>query len=390
MERPASSRNKKGSGTNEANPAQVLEQIKQQQFHPVYLFFGPERYLLDELAAALKAALFDEVNAEFDYDLLDGETSSLSAVLNLANTPPWVAERRLVLVKNVPWFRGNKKSKADNEETDTASLSPSLEPAETRASTAKRKAAEGKDSSEEEAFLNYLKEPNPTTVLVMLTTGEVDRRRKLFRTLVSTGTAVECRELNDRERRPWLDRQARAMGLTLESAALDYLITFGGKSLYGLINELEKLRLFLGEGQTRVSLAVVQELCSRSVEDRIFDIMQAFTEKNAPLALSRIRELIEAGVQPQRIFYLLVRHYRIMLRARSLLDQAYSDQELASRLQVDSRLVYKYMREARGFSEAELAQGLKQMLEIDVSIKTSEGSPGMWLELLVAKAMNRG
>ena len=157
MERPASSRNKKGSGTNEANPAQVLEQIKQQQFHPVYLFFGPERYLLDELAAALKAALFDEVNAEFDYDLLDGETSSLSAVLNLANTPPWVAERRLVLVKNVPWFRGNKKSKADNEETDTASLSPSLEPAETRASTAKRKAAEGKDSSEEEAFLNYLK-----------------------------------------------------------------------------------------------------------------------------------------------------------------------------------------------------------------------------------------
>ena len=390
MERPASSRNKKGSGTNEANPAQVLEQIKQQQFHPVYLFFGPERYLLDELAAALKAALFDEVNAEFDYDLLDGETSSLSAVLNLANTPPWVAERRLVLVKNVPWFRGNKKSKADNEETDTASLSPSLEPAETRASTAKRKAAEGKDSSEEEAFLNYLKEPNPTTVLVMLTAGEVDRRRKLFRTLVSNGTAVECRELNDRERRPWLDRQARAMGLTLESAALDYLITFGGKSLYGLINELEKLRLFLGEGQTRVSLAVVQELCSRSVEDRIFDIMQAFTEKNAPLALSRIRELIEAGVQPQRIFYLLVRHYRIMLRARSLLDQAYSDQELASRLQVDSRLVYKYMREARGFSEAELAQGLKQMLEIDVSIKTSEGSPGMWLELLVAKAMNRG
>ena len=390
MERPASSRNKKSSGTNEANSAQVLEQIKRRQFRPVYLFFGPERYLLDELAAALKVALADEVNAGFDYDLLDGETSSLSAVLNLANTPPWLAERRLVLVKNAPWFRGNKKSKADNEETDSASPSTSVEPAETGASTAKRKAAEGKDSSEEEAFLNYLKEPNPTTVLVMLTTREVDRRRKLFRTLASTGTAVECRELNDRERRPWLSRQARVMGLTLESAALDYLITFGGKSLYGLINELEKLRLFLGEGQTRVSLAVVQELCSRSVEDRIFDIMQAFTEKNAPLALSRIRELIEAGVQPQRIFYLLVRHYRIMLRARSLLDQAYSDQELASRLQVDSRLVYKYMRESRGFSEAELTQGLKQMLEIDVALKTSEGSPGMWLELLVAKAMNRG
>ena len=389
MERPASSRNKKSSGTNEANSAQVLEQIKRRQFRPVYLFFGPERYLLDELAAALKVALADEVNAGFDYDLLDGETSSLSAVLNLANTPPWLAERRLVLVKNAPWFRGNKKSKADNEETDSASPSTFVEPAGTGAST-KRKAAEGKDSGEEAAFLNYLKEPNPTTVLVMLTAGEVDRRRKLFRTLVSNGTAVECRELNDRERRPWLSRQARVMGLTLESAALDYLITFGGKSLYGLINELEKLRLFLGEGQTRVSLAVVQELCSRSVEDRIFDIMQAFTEKNAPLALSRIRELIEAGTQPQRIFFLLVRHYRIMLRARSLLDQAYSDQELASRLQVDYRLVYKYMREARGFSEAELTQGLKQMLEIDVSIKTSEGSPGMWLELLVAKAMNRG
>jgi DNA polymerase III delta subunit len=130
MERPASSRNKKSSGTNEANSAQVLEQIKRRQFRPVYLFFGPERYLLDELAAALKVALADEVNAGFDYDLLDGETSSLSAVLNLANTPPWLAERRLVLVKNAPWFRGNKKSKADNEETDSASPSTFVEPAE--------------------------------------------------------------------------------------------------------------------------------------------------------------------------------------------------------------------------------------------------------------------
>jgi DNA polymerase-3 subunit delta len=286
----------------------------------------------------------------------------------------------LVLVKNVPWFKGAKKGKAaGSKETDLA-----VEALEKDILLDESEDHDNPTSPAEE-LLQYLKNPNPSTVLVLLAPGEVDRRRKLYRTLASLGIAVECREMNDRERRSWLIGKARAIGLDFEPAALDYLINFGGKSLWGLANELEKLSLFLDIGGSRVTLETMQVLCPRNLEERIFDIMQAVTEKNPALALSRIRELTRAGIQPQRIFYLLVRHYRIMLRAKGLTGQAYTDQELANHLQVDYRIAAKYLRESRGLSEINLVKGLKWMLEIDVEFKTGRNHPETALEVLIAQ-----
>ncbi|NLK51502.1 MAG: DNA polymerase III subunit delta [Syntrophomonadaceae bacterium] len=351
----------------------VLEEINRQQFRPVYLFFGSERYLIDELVRALQMKLVGPDSSGFDFNLLDGERTTLSSLLTYVHTPPWYQQKRLVIVKNAPWFRGDRKSKGTE-----------IKRAEETGEQPKLNAYEN-EASDLASFIQYLKNPLAETVLVLLAAGEVDRRRKLFRTLTSNGVAVECSELKEKQRRDWLKQKAHAMGLSLEGAALDYLIRFGGKSLYGLANELEKISLFREAGSNQISLALVQMLCTRQVEDRIFDIMDAVTEKKALLVLSRIRELLQSGVPPQRIFYLLVRHYRILLRARALMGQGYTNQELAKKLQIKQPwLVPKYLKQARGYSDTELIVGLKRMLEIDVALKTSEGSPDMWLEVLVA------
>lgn len=381
MVRPTSNRSKKSSGpiNNELSSLQLLQEIEQRQFRAAYLFYGSERYLIDEMVSALRKALVDQEASGFDYDLLDGENSTPSIVVNCANTPPWLLERRLVLVKNVPWFRGIKKTKA----TRGGVPDPLTETTEIDEQTGE---TENEDTAlSPDLLLEYLKKPNPSTVVVMLAHDEVDRRRKLFRTLTANGIAIECREMNDRERRIWMKRKASAMGLDIEPAALDYLIAFGGKSLYGLANELEKLSLFFNQEQARVSVETVQVLCPRNVEERIFDIMQAVTEKQTGLALSRIRELTRSGIQPQRIFYLLVRHFRIMLKAKGLIGQSYTDQELASLLQVDYRIASKYLREARELSEIKLVKGLKWMLEMDVALKTGQGNPEIGLEVLIAQ-----
>ena len=337
---------------------------------------------MEDLVLALREALVKPEAAGFDYDLLDGGSVTPASVVNCANTPPWLLERRLVLVKNVPWFKDTKKGKA------AASVLGEAEPV----STTPEKVSPGEETAENEpaalsaeVFLNYLKKPNPSSVVVLLAPGEADRRRKLFKQVAAAGIALECREMNDRDRRVWLKQKGSGMGLDLEPAALDYLIAFGGKSLHGLENELTKLSLFLNQASVKVTLAAVQQLCPRNVEDRIFDIMQAVSEKRIALALSRIRELTQSGIQPQRIFYLLVRHLRRLLQAKAGTPSAYPGPELARNLQVEPWLAQKYWREAKTFSETNLAQALKRMLELDVALKTSLGDPEIWLEVLIAQ-----
>ncbi len=340
---------------------------------------------MEELVLALRGALVKPEAAGFDYDLLDGGNVTPASVVNCANTPPWLLERRLVLVKNVPWFKETKKGKtaaaAAGGEAEPASAMPEKDtPAE---ETAENEPA----SLAADVLINYLKKPNPSSVVLLLAPGEADRRRKLFKQVAATGIALECREMNDRDRRIWLKQKGSGMGLDLEPAALDYLIAFGGKSLHGLVNELTKLSLFLNQDQasTKVNLAVVQQLCPRNVEDRLFDIMQAVSEKRTDLALKRIRELTQSGIQPQRIFYLLVRHLRRLLQAKAGSPSAFPDSESTRSLPVDAWLAQKYWREAKNFSEINLVQALKWMLELDVAFKTSLGDPEIWLEVLIAQ-----
>lgn len=342
---------------------------------------------MEELVLALREALVKPEAAGFDYDLLDGGSVTPASVVNCADTPPWLLERRLVLVKNVPWFKETKKGK-------TAAVAADSGEGAVPASTMPEKGTPGEDAPENEpaslateVFLNYLKKPNPSSVVVLLAPGEADRRRKLFKQVAAAGIALECREMNERDRRVWLKQKCSGMGLELEPAALDYLIAFGGKSLHGLVNELTKLSLFLNQDKApvKVNLAVVQKLCPRNVEDRIFDIMQVVSEKRTDLALSRIGELTQSGIQPQRIFYLLVRHLRRLLQAKAGGPSAYPDPELSRHIQVEAWLAQKYWREAKNFSETNLAQALKWMLELDVAFKTSLGDPEIWLEVLIAQ-----
>ncbi|MDH7479776.1 MAG: DNA polymerase III subunit delta, partial [Syntrophomonadaceae bacterium] len=188
---------------------QVLREIEHGTLHPVYLLFGPETYYIDSITRTLKQRTVAPEFLDFDSETIEGDSASLESVLSRASSPPWFGERRLVVVKRAPWFRGAS--------------------------------GEGQSSLE-----SYLSAPLASTVLVFQAGNEVDRRKKAFQLVEKNGLVVECRELGERERREWIGRRARALGLRLEAEALQHLLLFGGKSLYGLEHELQKLNDYYG------------------------------------------------------------------------------------------------------------------------------------------------
>ena len=83
--------------------SQITDDIKSGQFRDVYLLYGEEAYLREYNRKALVSALSspsDTLNrASFSGDDLD-----VKQILSLAQTLPFMAEKRVITVKNSGFF----------------------------------------------------------------------------------------------------------------------------------------------------------------------------------------------------------------------------------------------------------------------------------------------
>jgi len=76
----------------------ILKQIKEQNFSQAYLLFGEERYLKNQYTQKLREALAgdDEMNTHF----YEGKDISVGEIIDLAETMPFLAPRRVIFLKN--------------------------------------------------------------------------------------------------------------------------------------------------------------------------------------------------------------------------------------------------------------------------------------------------
>lgn len=139
----------------------INEDIKTGNFKQIYLLYGEERYLKNQYTTRLRKALCqdgDEMNTHF----YQGKDFSLGQVIDLAETLPFLAERRVMFFKDTGLF------KAGGEE-----------------------------------LAEYLASPNDTTFFVF-TESEVDKRSKLYKTVQSKGYVAEFTVQDENSLKRWI------------------------------------------------------------------------------------------------------------------------------------------------------------------------------------------
>src|SRR5437764_1323710 len=92
------------------DPKQALKDIQSGNPSPVYLCFGPEKYRRNAFIQALTDALIEPEHKDFAVSKFDLNEVSLSAVLEDAETMPFMAGRKLVIASNALFFTGAKES----------------------------------------------------------------------------------------------------------------------------------------------------------------------------------------------------------------------------------------------------------------------------------------
>lgn len=326
----------------------LINSLERGQVAPVYLFYGDEEYLKEKAVEQFKEHLLPQA-ADFNLDILDGEEAELTTVVALAENLPFMAERRLVLVKNAPWFKGKVKSKSTATE-----------------------AGEEKSTGQESPLINYLSQPSPSTCLIFVTGDSVDKRKKLFKTVDAVGKAIEFKSLKAGEMTAWVSNRIKAGGKKIDAQAARALVEANGKlGLLNLANEVEKLITYVGKDK-EISLTEVQQVGVTNLEQNIFTVVDDAVNGYTSKAITGIKELLALKEQPVKILAMLARQFRLAFQVEALVRAGCPEREVAGKLGLQDFIVRKALAQARKSSGVKLEWALQRLAAMDADIKKGQ------------------
>jgi len=317
----------------------------------VFLFYGPERHLADDALRLLADHYLTPGAKDFNLLKLDARDLDSGHLSNELNGLPIFSDYRVVVVDHAEkYFASNKQ----------------------------------RSQGEEEVIARFLDNPNSSCCLVFIMEGKPDKRKNLFKKVLSSGQTVEFAPLKEAQLSYWLKGRLNQNGKRITEEALNYLITSTVNNLSVFQQELEKLFLFAPEAE-EISLDMVRMTVSRTANAGIFDLVDAVGEKKTARAVDLLREMLIAGEPPVYILFMIARQYRLLLSVKSLLSKRASEKQVQSKLSLHPFVFKKLLAQAKNFEEADLRKGLKRLLEADVALKNSFGNPGHILEMAILK-----
>jgi DNA polymerase-3 subunit delta len=329
---------------------EFCHRVKQKGVEPLYLFVGEEEYL-HRRALHLLYEMVDEAVRVFNVSIFTvGDASStgerITAAIDLANQLPMMSARRIVVIRNFEL------------------------------------AAE----SELELVFEYLKRPCPTTVLVFQAES-VDQRRKITTAVMKACTRVVLDRLSEQQAAQWAEAYLRRLGCRIEPGALGALIGLVGTDMTRLASEMDKLALSVAncESGGLITQAVVSNLVTRTRSASSFELWDAILERDRKRALSITHRLLEDRTDPLMIVGALAGLYRRMLVAKDLMARKAPAEEVMKATLLYGRRAADFNRRVLRTPRQEIVRGLKRIAEADYRLKSSEATPRLQVEYLVAE-----
>ena len=325
------------------------------EIFPVYLLYGPEDYLIEEEIQELLNRTLSQKERGFNFHLFNGEEHSIQEIVQTAQTLPMFSQYRFVLI-----------SEADHM-----------------------------DELKVEVLMEYIKNPSPTTFLVLhgQTVGPLKKHRK---EIEKVGKVTEYSRLKGRGLVSWMKNRMKEKGKTLSEEAANYLVEVVGDHLHDLDNALEKVFLSVGEKRT-IELSDMEEITTEVKISTVFDLTDAIGRQNLEKALGILEKAMESKAIVFRkeeegskfgdpipfLLSMMAKQYWSMLVIKQMSSHHRDAGELAKELGTSLWNIKKLMDQGKHFPEASLQEGILKCHQTDLAIKRSRGPKDLLMEKLV-------
>lgn len=319
----------------------IDEDIKTGQFQNIYLLYGEEVYLKRQYKEKLLQALVSEGDT-MNFSSYEGKDISQGELIDLAETLPLFAERRVILVEDSGFF---------------------------------------KNSSEELAA--YLPEVAESTCFLFVE-SEVDKRNKLYKQVKKAGRIVCFERQSDDILMRWVGGRLKREGKAMTKAAYRCFITKTGNDMENIDRELEKLICYCMERDT-IEEEQVEAVCAEQTENKIFEMINAVSEKRQKQALDLYYDLLTLKEPPMRILFLMMRQFQKLMLIKELAGQGADNRAIASKAGMPEFAVRRNRNMAANFTMQQIREAIEDGAELEESVKLGKMNDRIAVELLIVK-----
>ena len=308
---------------------EFLQAVKANSVRGAYLFEGVEENIKAAALAALRGQLLPEGLEELNENLM--ENPSTDALIAAAETLPFLADKRLVVVREHPALAG--KAEADERLTE------------------------------------YMAHVPDSCVMVFLCRGKADARKKLYRAIQKHGAVVTFSPLSDAELNAWIIKAFSALGKRCAPQTASLLAFTVGNDTALLRAEMEKIAALCGERED-VADEDVRAVATRSIECTVFEMVDAVVAGQEGRAFSLLKDMLLSGSDRIGILAMLLRQYRLLQHVKIMQFEKKPAQEIKQRLGVAPFAAERCIRQAAAYSGKEIKQAVDICLDTEYRIKS--------------------
>lgn len=319
---------------------QLNADIKNGIFARCYLLCGKETYLRNLYKNKLIKALVSEGDT-LNYNRYTGDDVTAGEIIDQAETMPFLAERRVILVEN-------------------CSL--------------------GKNGLD--ALIEYIPDMPETTMLILVD-PDLDGKSKVYKTFDKEGQAYEFGVQTDHDLRDWIIDRLKYEKKTSERPVVDMIIERTGPNMLAISTELEKLFSYTAD-KTFITVADVETITTTSVNDKVFDMIDAMVNKKTTEALKIYHDIIvQKDSNPIGVLKLIIRQYNIMLQIKELRSNGIPSSRLPDLIKQQAFVCRKCEAQTRYYTTEKIRQVLEACAKVEEDVMMRSMDANFMVELLI-------
>ncbi|MBO5293573.1 MAG: DNA polymerase III subunit delta [Lachnospiraceae bacterium] len=319
----------------------ILEDIKTGELKQAYLLYGEEAYLRRQYRDKLKDALSggaDDMNSHY----FEGKDINCGEIIDLAETLPFLAERRVITIENSGLFKKGG-----------------------------------------EAIAEYLASPSESTYFIFVE-AEIDKRSRLYKAVQKLGRVEEFAVQDENTLKRWILGMVKKEEKKISEQTLNLFLEKAGTDMENIRKELEKLFCYTLE-QDVITGEDVEAVCTHRISSQIFEMINAIADKKQKKALDLYYDLLTLKEPPMRILFLIARQFNLLMQVKELKGKGYDNKSIGEKTGLHGFVVGKYVAQCSRFKMPELKQAVTACVEAEEAVKTGKMTDRLSVELLIVR-----
>ena len=305
---------------------EIVTNLKNGKFHPVYLLTGEENYYIDLVSNYFEKNVIAADFRDFDQTIVYGRDVEMSTVISLAKRYPMMSPVQLVMVK------------------------------------------EAQDISKDwELLVKYLENPQPQTMLVFCYRHKkLAKNTKAYKAINEKGVVYEKNKLKDYEVPAWIANMVQKKGFSITEKGAVLIAESLGNDLGKIANELSKVFVSMPAGGT-INDEIIERNIGISKDYNVFELQNAIGRRDV-MQCNRIVNHFAANPKDNPIQMVIPSLYNFIIKVM-LYHQEPDKSKAAAVLKVPPFFLRDYETAARNYSLGKLASCIGYLYEADLRAK---------------------